>query len=115
MRKILHLPTLALLGSLFCSLPLAAQGDYPVSFDKNTDRTHASRMLNSITLNGNTFNVKNNKKMYHDLTDCTFRAHAYTSPSPPFPIFFDLTGVRNGTATLNGVCLILLGDSGKKP
>ena len=82
MRKILHLPTLALLGSLFCSLPLAAQGDYPVSFDKNTDRTHASRMLNSITLNGNTFNVKNNKKMYHDLTDCTFRAHAGELVSP---------------------------------
>ena len=82
MRTILHLCTLTLLGCLFCTLPLNAQSDYPVSFDTNADRTHTSRFLNGITLNGNTFNVKNNKKMYHDMTDCTFRAHAGELVSP---------------------------------
>ena len=82
MRKILHLPTLTLFGCLFYSLQLTAQSDYPISFDPNADRTRTDRVLNSITLNGNTFNVKNNKKMYHDMTDCTFRAHAGELVSP---------------------------------
>lgn len=59
-----------------------AQENYPIAFDRNADRTRTDRVLNGITLNGNTFQVKSPMKMYHDLTDQTFFAHAGDLVSP---------------------------------
>ena len=71
------------LSFLVCMLPaMAWADDYPVAFDKNANRTHAERKLNSITLNGNIYRVKNIMKMYHDLTDSVFYAHAGDIVSP---------------------------------
>ena len=61
---------------------LSAQGDYPIGFDRDINRTRTDRVLNGVTLNGNMFEVKDNKKMYHDLTDCVFHAHAGDLVSP---------------------------------
>lgn len=62
----------------FLLLPLASYADesYPVGFDRNARRTRTDRILNGIVLNGNIFQVKTPMKMYHDLTDQTFYAHA---------------------------------------
>ncbi|MBO4549726.1 MAG: glycoside hydrolase family 16 protein, partial [Bacteroidaceae bacterium] len=59
-----------------------AQERYPIAFDRNADRTRTDRVLNGIVLNGNIFQVKKPMKMYHDLTDQTFYAHAGDLVSP---------------------------------
>ena len=59
-----------------------AQEDYPISFDRNADRTRTDRVLNGIVLNGNVFQVETPMKMYHDLSDQTFYAHAGDLVSP---------------------------------
>lgn len=63
-----------------------AQENYPIAFDRDASRTRTDRVLNGIVLNGNIFQVKMPMKMYHDLTDQTFYAHAgdIVSPSPSF-------------------------------
>ena len=64
-------------------LPLLGYAeDYPVAFDRDADRTRTDRVLNGIILNGNDFRVKTPMKMYHDLTDCIFMAHAGDLVSP---------------------------------
>ena len=65
-------------------LPLLgyAQESYPIAFDRDANRTRTDRVLNGIVLNGNAFQVKTPMKMYHDLTDQTFYAHAGDLVSP---------------------------------
>ena len=73
------------LCSLLAALLMPLMGfaeDYPVAFDRNADRTRTDRILNAIVLNGNIFQVKSPMKMYHDLTDQTFYAHAGDLVSP---------------------------------
>ena len=53
-----------------------AQENYPVAFDRDANRTRTDRVLKGIILNGNDFRVKTPMRMYHDLTDCIFMAHA---------------------------------------
>lgn len=69
-------------------LPLfvLAQEQYPIAFSRDANRTRTDRILNGIILNGNDFRVKTPMKMYHDLTDCTFQAHAgdFVSPTLAF-------------------------------
>ena len=59
-----------------------AQEDYPISFDRNADRTRTDRVLNGIVLNGNVFQVRTPVKMYHALSDQTFSCHAGDLASP---------------------------------
>lgn len=75
--------SLCLLSSVLL-LPLfaVAQDNYPIVFDRDANRTRTDRVLNGIALNGNIFQVKTPMKMYHDLTDCTFFAHAGDLVSP---------------------------------
>ena len=72
----------ALLTFLLVPLIGFADEGYPISFDRNADRTRTDRVLNGIVLNGNIFQVKTPMKMYHDLTDQTFYAHAGDLVSP---------------------------------
>ena len=74
-------------------MPLAClaqqTGDcYPIAFDRNADRTHTSRFINAIGLDGTTVSVNNKKKMYNDLTRHAFIARAGEQVLPTF----DFTG-----------------------
>lgn len=71
-----------LLGIMLIPIVVCAQESYPIAFDRNADRTRTDRVLNGIVLNGNVFHVKTPMKMYHDLTDQTFYAHAGDLISP---------------------------------
>lgn len=71
-----------LLGIMLIPVVVCAQESYPIAFDRNADRTRTDRVLNGIVLNGNIFQVKTPMKMYHDLTDQTFYAHAGDLVSP---------------------------------
>ena len=77
---------LGTLAGILLTLASYAQESYPVAFDRNADRTRNDRILNGIVLNGNVFQVKTPMKMYHDLTDCVFQAHAgdFVSPTLAF-------------------------------
>ena len=77
-----HKFLLSLLGGLLMPLVICAQENYPIAFDRNADRTRTDRILNGIVLNGNIFPVKTPMKIYHDLTDQTFYAHAGDLVSP---------------------------------
>jgi len=81
MNTHLHRSLCAILAALLMPVVSYAE-DYPIAFDRNADRTRTDRILNSIVLNGNIFQVKTPMKMYHDLTDQTFFAHAGDLVSP---------------------------------
>ncbi len=78
----LHKGVLALLIALLLPLLSSAQESYPIAFDRNANRTRTDRVLNGIVLNGNILQVKTPTKMYHDLTDQIFYAHAGDLVSP---------------------------------
>ena len=82
MNIFLHRNLCSLLGAMLLPIIICAQENYPVAFDRNADRTRTDRVLNGIVLNGNIFQVKTPMKMYHDLTDQTFYAHAGDLVSP---------------------------------
>lgn len=75
-----------LMGTLLALVAYAQ--DYPIAFDRDAVRTRTDRKLNSMALNGNIFQVNTPMKMYHDLTNCTFYAHAGDLVSPSL----DFTG-----------------------
>ena len=78
----LHKSIRLLLTALLLPLSAAGQEDYPISFDRNAERTRTDRILNGIVLNGNIFQVTSPMKMYHDLSDQTFSCHAGDLVSP---------------------------------
>lgn len=65
-----------MLGSFLLPIVIYAQENYTVAFDRDAERTRTDRVLNGIVLNGNAFQVENPMKIYYDLTDQTFYAHA---------------------------------------
>ena len=71
-----HKSFFVLLSALMLPLLASAQENYGIAFDRNANRTRTDRILNGIVLNGNIFQVSTPMKMYHDLTDQTFYAHA---------------------------------------
>lgn len=82
MNTYLHRCLCSLLTALLPLASYAQEADYPIAFDRNANRTRTDRVLNGIVLNGNSFQVKTPMKMYHDLTDQTFFAHAGDLVSP---------------------------------
>ena len=82
MNTYLHRCLCSLLCILLMPFVVYAQESYPIAFDRDANRTRTDRVLNGIVLNGNAFQVKTPMKMYHDMTDQTFYAHAGDLVSP---------------------------------
>ncbi|MBO7119400.1 MAG: glycoside hydrolase family 16 protein [Bacteroidaceae bacterium] len=82
MNQFLRKHICSLLVCLLLPLLAFAQENYPIAFDRDADRTRMDRILNGIVLNGNVFQVASPMKMYHDLSNHTFRAHAGDLISP---------------------------------
>ena len=57
---------------------------YTVNFDRSAVRTRTDRVLNSLTLGGNTVSVQNPSLMYHDLTQQHFTARPGQVVTPFF-------------------------------
>ncbi len=61
---------------------------YDVNFDRSTKRTRSDRILNSLTMGGNTVQVDDSQYMYHDLTAQRFVVRPGQTVTP----YFGFTG-----------------------
>lgn len=65
-----------------CSVEADAQEDYPVSFPIDQVVTHGSRRVNSVSLQGQTINVKDNMKVMNVMMDQTMVVRQGESVKP---------------------------------
>lgn len=73
---------LALITLTAAAQELPTTDSYVVNFDRSTARTHASRRLTALSLNGNTISIPDPTRMYVDLTPNMFGAQAGQTITP---------------------------------
>lgn len=84
MKTACFICAMLLLPALVAAQEKPSADSYPVNFDRNTQRTRTDRQLNSLTMGGNTVQVDDPQRMYHDLTAQRFVVRPGQTVTPTF-------------------------------